>query len=96
VVTTEIKKIVEFFTVSRHVRHLLVGQILKISFIKFQFIHSSKQLKQTEKYNLRCRINSHTQHTNVLQHSVFLTWIRPLLVIQNWRSSNSLCSHCTV
>ena len=66
------------------------------SFLKFKFIHSSNQLEQTENCKSRYGINSHTQHTNVLQHSVFLTRIRPLLVIQNWRSSNSLCSHCTV
>jgi len=79
-----------------HVRHLLGGQMVTVSFLKFKFIHNSNQLEQTENCKTRYGINSHTQHTNVLQHSVFLTRIRPLLVIQNWRSSNSLCSHFTV
>ena len=70
--------------------------MLTASFLKLKFIHSSNQLEHTENSNLRYRINSHTQHTNVLEYSVFLTRIRPLLVLQNWRSSKSLCSHCTV
>jgi len=70
--------------------------MLTASFLKLKFIHSSNQLEHTENSNLRYAFNSHTQHTNVLQHSVFLTRIRPLLVLQNWRSSNSLCSHWTV
>jgi hypothetical protein len=94
--TTVFQNICHVFTVSTHVRHLLGVQTVKVSFLKLKFIHRSNQPEQTENSISPYRINSHTQDTTVLQRSIFLTRIRPLLVIQNQRSSNSPCSHCTV
>jgi len=54
--------------------------MVTVPFLKFRFIHRSNQLEQTENSISRYRINSHTQDTTVLQHSLFLT-----LILLTWR-----------